>query len=94
MDSNVESQTRGSTRNGTRNSDLLTMMMLMNLNSANGTTSSGGPVSSSLATTALPTIFTPFYSTDNENFVVPSTRSMNKRSKQTHNRRGVCDLIK
>ena len=65
------------------------MMMLMNLNSANGTVSSGGPVSSSLATTALPTIFTHLYSTDNENFAIPSTRSVNNKKslRQQQNRR-------
>lgn len=60
--------------NGTKSTDLMTMMMLLNLNNVYGNISSGGPISSSLATTALPTVFTPLYSTDNENFVVPTTR--------------------
>lgn len=65
---------------GTRSSDLMNMMMMMTLNSGgdqmslNGGAASGVGVSSSLATTALPTIITPLYSTDNENFVMPPTR--------------------
>jgi hypothetical protein len=66
---------------GTRSTDLMTMMMLLNLNNVYGNISSGGPISSSLATTALPTVFTPLYTTDNENFIIPAARSLTKKSK-------------
>ena len=75
------SPSSGGGLDGTRSTDLMTMMMLMNLNgTANGEAAAGG-VSSSLATTALPTIYTPLYATDNENFVIPPTRAMMKKSK-------------
>jgi hypothetical protein len=54
--------------NGLTDTDLMAIMM-MTLNSADQLSLNG--VSSSLATTALPTVLTPLYTTDNENFIIP-----------------------
>lgn len=71
-------QINNSPTGGLTNTDLMAIMMM----TVNSDQISLNGVSSSLATTALPTVLTPIYTTDNENFFIPySSGSAGTRSK-------------